>query len=271
MSPTENNIPLEGVRPAAVAGQFYPRDPEELRRWVKSLLGSASPGAAPVPKALVVPHAGYMFSGPVAASAYATLAPSRNTIKRVVLLGPSHRVALDGLATVSVSAFATPLGLVPVDAEGLRQLAALGQVSVNDKAHAREHSLEVQLPFLQTVLANFALIPLLAWQAESVTISQVLEALWGGPETCVIVSTDLSHYHAPAVAEQMDKATAAAILALSPEGISEGGACGQRPLCGLLETARRRGLRARLLDLRNSGDTGGPREQVVGYGAFAFE
>jgi hypothetical protein len=265
------DIELRGVRLAAVTGQFYPKDPEELRRRVKLLLGNAASGAGPAPKALIVPHAGYMFSGPIAASGYARLAPARDRIKRVVLVGPSHRVAFEGLATVSVSAFATPLGLVPVDAAGLGQLASLGQVSVNDKAHAQEHALEVQLPFLQTVLDGFALVPLVVSQAEPEAICQVLEAVWGGPETCIIISSDLSHYCVPAVAEQLDKATAAAIEALSPEGISEDGACGRWPICGLLQAARRRGLRARTVDLRNSGETGGPRERVVGYGAFVFE
>jgi AmmeMemoRadiSam system protein B len=271
MSQADIDIELRGVRPAAVAGQFYPNDPEELGSWVKSLLGNAACGAGPAPKALIVPHAGYMFSGPIAASGYARLAPARDRIKRVVLLGPSHRAVFEGLATVSVSAFATPLGLVPVDAAGLRQVASLGQVSVNDEAHAHEHALEVQLPFLQTVLGRFALVPLVVWQAETEAISQVLEAVWGGTETCIIISSDLSHYHSPALAERMDKATAAAIEALSPEGISEDGACGRRPICGLLQAARRRGLRARTLVLRNSGDAGGPRERVVGYGAFVFE
>jgi MEMO1 family protein len=269
--PAQHHLEVKGVRPAAVAGQFYPHDPEELRRCVKLLLGSAAAGAGPAPKALIVPHAGYMFSGPIAASAYARLTAARDTVKRVVLAGPSHRVAFDGLATVSVSAFATPLGAVPVDADALRQLASLSEVTVNDKAHAREHALEVQLPFLQTVLRDFALVPLVVCHAEPEAVCRVLDALWGGAETCIIISSDLSHYCVPEVAQQMDKATAAAIEALSPEAISEDGACGRSPICGLLQAARSRRLRARTLDLRNSGDTGGPRERVVGYGAFAFE
>lgn len=269
--PAQHHLELKGVRPAAVAGQFYPHDPEELGRCVKLLLGSAAAGGGPAPKALIVPHAGYMFSGPIAASAYARLTAARDAIKRVVLAGPAHRVACDGLATVSVSAFATPLGVVPVDADALRQLASFPDVTVNDKAHAREHALEVQLPFLQTVLHDFALVPLVVCHAEPEAIRRVLDALWGGPETCIIISSDLSHYCVPEVAKQLDKATAAAIEALSPEGIGEDGACGRSPICGLLQAARSRRLRARTLDLRNSGDTGGPRERVVGYGAFAFE
>ena len=269
--PAQDDTEPRGVRPAAVAGQFYPNDPEALRSLVKLLLGNVPSSPGPAPKALIVPHAGYMFSGPIAASAYARLAPARDTIKRVVLVGPAHRVVFDGLATVSVSAFATPLGLVPVDAEGLRQLASLPDVSVNDRAHAQEHSLEVQLPFLQTVLGDFALVPLLVWQAEPEAVSRVLDALWGGPETCIIISSDLSHYYVSTVAQQLDKATATAIEALRPEGISEDGACGRRPICGLLQAARCRRLRVRTLDLRNSGDTGGPRQRVVGYGAFVFE
>ncbi|MGO8675883.1 MAG: AmmeMemoRadiSam system protein B [Limisphaerales bacterium] len=271
MSQASIDIELKGVRRAAVAGQFYPADPEELASSVKSLLADAPRSAGPAPKALIVPHAGYMFSGPIAASGYARLAPARERIKRVVLLGPSHRVAFEGVATVSASAFATPLGLVPVDAEGLGQLASAGRVSVNDEAHAHEHALEVQLPFLQTVLADFALVPLLVWKAEPEAISQVLEAAWGGAETCIIISSDLSHYHSAALADEMDSATAAAIEALSPEGIGEDGACGRWPICGLLQAARRQGLRARTLVLRNSGDAGGPRQRVVGYGAFVFE
>ncbi len=266
-----NDLQLTGVRPPAVAGQFYPADPEELRRLVRSLLDAVPACAGPAPKALIVPHAGYLFSGPVAASAYALLAPARDTLQRVILLGPAHRVGFEGLALPSVTAFATPLGTVPVDVQALGQLAALPQIRVYDKAHALEHSLEVQLPFLQSVLAGFVLVPLAVSEADAQDISQVLDLLWGGPETCIVVSSDLSHYCAPDIARQLDSETARAIEALAPEKISEQNACGQRPICGLLQAARRRGLRARTLDLRNSGDTGGPRHQVVGYGAFAFD
>jgi hypothetical protein len=262
---------LSGVRPAAVAGQFYPRDPEELGNLVKMLLANAAAGTAPAPKALIVPHAGYMFSGPIAASAYALLAPARATIKRVILAGPSHRVGFDGLATVSVSALATPLGQVPVDAQTVRSLAALPEVGVNDRAHACEHALEVQLPFLQTVLDEFAVVPLLMVHAGAETVSRVLDALWGGAETCIVVSSDLSHFHPAAEARELDQATARAIEALRPEEIGDEDACGRQPICGLLRAGQRRGLRARTLDLRNSGDTGGPPHRVVGYGAFAFE
>jgi hypothetical protein len=199
------------------------------------------------------------------------LAPARDTIRRVVLLGPAHRVGFEGLAVPSVLGFATPLGTVPVDAQAVGQLATLPQVCVHDKAHALEHSLEVQLPFLQTVLAGFVLVPLAVSEAAAEDISPILDLLWGGPETCIVVSSDLSHYCAPAVARQLDSQTARAIEALAPEQIEEQNACGQRPICGLLQAARRHGLRARTLDLRNSGDTGGPRHQVVGYGAFAFD
>ncbi len=271
IQPLRDDIQLNGVRLPAVAGQFYPSDPEELGKLVKMLLANARAGTGPVPKALIVPHAGYLFSGPIAASAYARLAPARSTITRIVLAGPSHRVGFDGLATVSASAFATPLGQVPVDLEGVRRLATLPDVSVNDRAHAYEHSLEVQLPFLQSVLERFAIVPLLTVHPEAGTITRMLETLWGGPETCIIVSSDLSHYHAESEARQLDEATASAIQALRPEEIDEEGACGRPPICGLLRAARSRGLRARILDLRNSGDTGGPRSRVVGYGAFAFE
>lgn len=263
-------IELSGIRPPAVAGRFYPEGPVELRHLVAELLAGAPPAAAPAPKALIAPHAGYVFSGPIAASAYANLAPARDTIKRLVLLGPSHRVAFSGLAAASVAAFATPLGQVPVDTEAVRQLLKLPQVQVCDRAHAGEHALEVQLPFLQAVLDEFALVPLLVGEATADEISAVLDALWGGPETCIVISSDLSHYCTVALARELDGATARAIVALAPEEIGEEGACGRLPILGLLRVARRRGLHARVVDLRNSGDTGGPRQQVVGYGAFVF-
>src|SRR5271157_2688654 len=265
-----NSLELQGTRPPAVAGHFYPDDPGELRRLVGALLANAPPATGPAPKALIAPHAGYVFSGPIAASAYAQLAPARDIVKRIILLGPAHRVGFSGLATVSVAAFATPLGPVPVDAPALAQAESFPQVSVLDSAHAREHALEVQLPFLQAVLHDFALAPFLAGNAEPEEISQVLEALWGGPETRIVVSSDLSHYQPPAIARRQDRATATAIEALAPDDIGEDDACGRGPIRGLLRAARHRGLTARTLDLRNSGDTGGPRHEVVGYGAFAF-
>jgi AmmeMemoRadiSam system protein B len=259
------------VRPAAVAGRFYPRDPTELRNLVNMLLAQAPPAIGPGPKALIAPHAGYLYSGPIAASAYAQLLPARDQIRRVVLLGPSHYVAIDGLATTSAEAFATPLGVVPVDLEAVRQARALPQVREMDEAHKQEHSIEVQLPFLQTILGEFALVPLAVGNATSEEVSEVLETLWGGPETRFVISSDLSHYYDFQTAQRVDKATAKAIEALKPGAIGEERACGRIPICGLLQAVRRHGLRARTVDLRSSGDTAGPRDKVVGYGAFAFE
>lgn len=259
------------IRPAAVAGRFYPSDPVELRKLIKTLLVQAPPVTGPVPKALIVPHAGYLYSGPIAASAYAQLLPARDLITRIVLLGPSHYVALDGLATSSAEAFATPLGIVPVDVEAVRQARSLPQVRELDEAHAQEHSLEVQLPFLQTVLGEFTLVPLAVGDATTEEVSQVLDTLWGGPETRLVISSDLSHYYDFQTARRLDRATAKAIEALKPGGIGEECACGRIPIRGLLESARRHGLCAHTVDLRNSGDTSGPRDKVVGYGAFVFE
>ena len=261
---------FDGVRAPAVAGRFYPRDPKELREQVTELLESPEVPAGPVPKALIVPHAGYVFSGPIAASAYARLRAAREVVKRIVLVGPSHFVEFRGLAGSSAEAFATPLGNVPVDREAGRKLSALPQVRCLDEAHRYEHSLEVQLPFLQVVLGDFELVPLVAGEAEAEEVAGVLEALWGGPETRVIVSSDLSHYLDPESARALDRATANAIEALDPEAVREGQACGRVPVRGLLRAAADHGLRAETVDLRNSGDTGGPRSQVVGYGAFAF-
>lgn len=259
------------IRPPAVAGRFYPGDPVELRNLISALLAQVPPTTRPAPKALIAPHAGYLYSGPIAASAYAQLIAARDTIKRVVLFGPSHYVALDGVAATSAEGFATPLGVVPVDAEALRRVLSLPQVTILDAAHAKEHSLEVQLPFLQTVLSGFTLVPLAVGDATAEEIGQILDALWDGPETCFVISSDLSHYHDSKTARRLDRATAKAIEALKSEAIGEDQACGRISIRGLLQAARRRGLRARTVDLRNSGETAGPHDKVVGYGAFAFE
>ena len=260
---------MANVRQPAVAGMFYPAEPRELRGMISGYLAAASATGA-APKALIVPHAGYIYSGPVAASAYALLKPLRGTIRRVVLLGPAHRVALTGLALPSSDFFATPFGNVPFDKEAAALIRVLPQVQVMDAAHAREHSLEVHLPFLQEVLGEFSLIPLVVGDASAEEVGEVLERLWGGTETLVVISSDLSHYHDYQTARRMDAATARAIETLRFEDLGYDNACGRVPVSGLLYVARRRGLAVRTLDLRNSGDTAGPRDQVVGYGAWAI-
>jgi AmmeMemoRadiSam system protein B len=256
-------------RPAAVAGMFYPGTAHALTNEVRVMLAGVGVAPGPAPKALIVPHAGYVYSGPVAASAYACLAPLRETIRRVVLLGPTHRVAVRGLAVSSASAFDTPLGSVAVDA-ALRDAALqLPQVQCSDEAHALEHSLEVQLPFLQSVLDEFTLLPLAVGLASDADVAEVLEYVWGGAETLIVISSDLSHYHRYAEAQRLDNATARQILSLDELADHEQ-ACGATPINGLLRCARRHGLQARLLDLRNSGDTAGDHSRVVGYAAFAF-
>lgn len=262
------------VRPAAVAGYFYPAEPGALAATVRALLDEATArqdAAASVPKALIAPHAGYVYSGPIAASAYARLTPARARIHRVVLLGPAHRVYVRGLALPEVDAFDTPLGRVALDAAGIEALRGLPQVSVRAEAHRLEHSLEVQLPFLQSVLDTFTLVPLVVGEATAEQVAEVLERLWGGPETLIVVSSDLSHYHDQRTARDLDAATARAIEQGRLEAIDAEHACGCRPLAGLLLAAHRHGLHVRTLDLRNSGDTAGPRDQVVGYGAFALQ
>ena len=242
-----------------------------MRALINGLLAQVPPATGPGPKALIAPHAGYLYSGPVAASAYAQFLPSRDQIRRVVLLGPSHYVAVEGLATCSAEAFATPLGLVPVDVEAVRRARALPQVRELDEAHEQEHSLEVQLPFLQTVLGDFTLVPLAVGDATPEEVGEVLETLWDGPETRFVISSDLSHYYDIQAARCLDAATAKAIEALKPDDVGEERACGRIPIRGLLQAARRHGLRARTVDLRNSGETAGPHDRVVGYGAFVFE
>ncbi|HEX5801892.1 MAG TPA: AmmeMemoRadiSam system protein B [Azospira sp.] len=257
------------IRQPAVAGMFYPERAPVLANEVASLLAAIPAPARPVPKALVAPHAGYVYSGPIAASVYALLKPAAATIRRVVLLGPTHRVGVRGLAVPSVDSFATPLGRVDLDREAIATLADLPQVVVADAPHAQEHSLEVQLPFLQTVLGDFRLVPLAVGLASAERVAEVIDRLWGGPETLIVVSSDLSHYLPYAEAREIDGHTAERVLAFAPD-ISHDEACGATPLNGLLLAACRHGLRASLVDLRNSGDTAGDRRRVVGYGAFAF-
>ncbi len=258
------------VRPAAVAGSFYPADPRRLEAEVRGFLAAAAAPAGAPPKALVAPHAGYVYSGPVAGNAFRQLAPWREAIDRVVLLGPSHFVPFMGLALPAAAAFATPLGDVPVAAAAADRLAGLPQVVVADAPHGREHSLEVELPFLQVALERFELVPLAVGDASPDEVAAVLDRLWGGAETLIVVSTDLSHYRDYATAAALDRATADAVVALDVDGIAVGAACGRNPLRGLLQAARQRGLVVSELDLRSSGDTAGGRDRVVGYGAFAL-
>jgi len=261
---------MSRIRQPAVAGLFYPEAPDALRAMLDDMLAQAPAGGAP-PKAMIVPHAGYVYSGPVAASAYARLREAADRIRRVVLLGPSHRVGFQGLAASSADAFLTPLGSVPVDRDAVREVLTLPQVRTLDEAHATEHSLEVHLPFLQELLGEFTLVPLVVGEAKPEEVAEVLDRLWGGPETLIVVSSDLSHYHDYATARELDARTSRAIEEGRLEDIRYEDACGRNPVKGLLYAAARRGLRARTLDLRNSGDTAGPRDQVVGYGAYVLE
>ncbi|MBE0620680.1 MAG: AmmeMemoRadiSam system protein B [Burkholderiales bacterium] len=258
-------------RPAAVAGMFYPAAPRELAWEVDDMLGHSAGGnlVPGFPKALIVPHAGYIYSGGVAAEAYDRLRPARGIVRRVVLLGPCHRVPVRGLALPDATAFDTPLGRVPIDRESVEALSGLPQVVVSSAVHAEEHALEVQLPFLQRVLGEFSLVPLAVGAAAASEVAEVIEKLWGGEETLIVISSDLSHYHAYDAARAIDQGTAREILDFST-AIDHEQACGATPVAGLLLAARRHGLTAELLDLRNSGDTAGGRDRVVGYGAFAF-
>jgi AmmeMemoRadiSam system protein B len=261
-----------GSRPAAVAGYFYPDDPATLTQLVDRLLGDARERARVAgsmlrspPKALIVPHAGYVYSGPIAASAYVLLEGATG-IERVVLVGPAHRVAVRGLAQAGASAFATPLGEVRVDVEALAQVSG---VVTSARAHAQEHSLEVQLPFIQRLLPDARLLPLVFGHASPDEVAAVLDALWGGPETLILVSSDLSHYLGHDAARALDAQTVSRIVSLDDELDAER-ACGVTAVRGLLRVARKRHLQAELLDLRNSGDTAGDRARVVGYAAIAF-
>ena len=257
------------TRPAAVAGMFYPGNPVELAASVDQLLAEAPTGETPQPKVLIVPHAGYIYSGATAAMAYASLAPWRASIRRVILLGPTHRVAVNGIALPKSEAFATPLGNIRLDAAAIAQLAELPQIVFSDHVHAQEHSLEVHLPFLQRVLDDFTLVPLAVGHATPQAVAEVIDLLWGGPETLIVISSDLSHFLPYATANQVDRDTCQHILQLDSL-IQPDQACGAFPLNGLLLTARQRGLTPQLINYCNSGDTAGDKQRVVGYAAFAF-
>jgi hypothetical protein len=263
---------IQGLtRQPAVSGAFYPGVRDELASVVEQFLAEASPQAsASTPKAIIAPHAGYIYSGAVAASAYASLAKARSTVTRVVLLGPSHRVAVRGLAATSAEFFLTPLGAVPIDREAVALAVRFPQVSVVDAAHAQEHSLEVHLPFLQMSLDGFSLVPFSVGEASPEEVAVVLEALWGGPETLIVVSSDLSHYYDYDTARQRDAATTRAIEELDPAALDSESACGRVPVRGLLLSAKRQGLDVTTVDVRSSGDTAGTRDRVVGYGSYLF-
>lgn len=257
------------IRPPAVAGMFYPDDEAMLAREIRGYLAAVPARQAPAPKVLIVPHAGYIYSGAVAAHAYARLAPARATIRRVVLLGPAHRVPIRGLALPVAEAFSTPLGAVRIDPEGAAAALKLPQVSASDVAHNLEHSLEVQVPFLQSVLDDFTLLPFAVGAATPTQVAEVLDLLWGGPETLILISSDLSHFHKYAAAQGIDNGTVKDILAFEPS-LDHEQACGATPINGLLLCAKRRGLTIDLLGQCNSGDTAGDHSRVVGYASFAL-
>jgi MEMO1 family protein len=264
---------MSSIRPTTVAGTFYPSEPKELNAMIKHFFEEANaqiPSGAQAPKAIIAPHAGYNYSGANAALAYARLRPVAKTIKRVVLLGPSHRISLKGMALSSANFFATPLGEVPVDYNGAQQITDLPQVQVFDKCHAEEYSLEVQLPFLQVVLDQFKALPIVVGDCNQGQIAEILDILWGGPETLIVISSDLSHFMDYDSARNLDNVTAHAIETLSPESINDNQACGRNPLKGFLALAKQRSLQVETLGLCNSGDTTGSKAKVVGYGSWAF-
>jgi len=252
-----------------VAGLFYPADRQVLRQEVDSFLAQAAHRQGPPPKALIAPHAGYIYSGPVAGSAYARLRQVAAQIRRVVVLAPSHRVAFRGIAASPADSFETPLGEIQVDSAAVKKALQLPQVNQVPQAFDGEHALEVQLPFLQEVLDDFLLVPLIVGEAEAQEVAEVLEQLWGGEETLIVISSDLSHYQDYDSARQHDQHTTRIIEALD-DRLAYGDACGRNPIRGLLLAARQHGLQAETLDLRNSGDTAGDKDRVVGYGAYVF-
>ncbi|MDD2737431.1 MAG: AmmeMemoRadiSam system protein B [Methylomonas lenta] len=257
-------------RAPAVSGSFYPANPVTLQHMLSDFLEQADSHTRP-PKAIIVPHAGYIYSGPIAASAYARLKSVRDSISRVVLIGPSHRVAFQGLAVSNADTFTTPLGSIPIDKAAIQQLQNLPFVGYLEQAHALEHSLEVHLPFLQQSLTDFKLVPIVAGNASPDQVSQVIDTLWGGDETLIVISSDLSHYHDYLTAQRLDRQTSDLIEQLNYQNLSSEAACGKVPVSGLLKSLQEKSLSIKTIDLRNSGDTAGDKTRVVGYGAYVVE
>lgn len=257
------------TRVPAVAGMFYPGEAKDLVAAVDGFLAQARGEPTGPAKTVIAPHAGYDYSGPIAGSAYQALSARGDAVSRVVVVGPSHRVPFAGVAISSAAGFATPLGMLSVDQNAVRDLLKDGLVNENDRAHAQEHSLEVHLPFVQRIFPRASVIPLLAGDDDAGRVAAVLERLWGGDETAIVISSDLSHYLDYASACRVDRETAETIVARKAGEVDFHQACGATAINGLLRVAASRGLALHTLDLRNSGDTAGPRDQVVGYGAFA--
>ncbi|MCP3663695.1 MAG: AmmeMemoRadiSam system protein B [Gammaproteobacteria bacterium] len=263
---------MSNIRQPAVAGLFYPEDPATLQQQVEGFLNRApKPEGMTWPKAIIAPHAGYIYSGPTAGYAYETLTPGHALIKRVILLAPAHRYPIRGLAYASADYFRTPLGDIPADHQALSLISGLIQVNSLDQAFNGEHALEVHLPFLQEILDEFTLVPLLVGDTDTEEVSQVLEKLWGGEETVIVISSDLSHFYDYSTAQTLDAEATRAIEALDPTALKEEHACGRIPIRGLLMAARNHHLTATTLSLKNSGDTAGSKDRVVGYGSYAFQ
>lgn len=261
---------LSLIREPAVAGTFYPSNPQKLQAIIDQYLGQAK-SVDKAPKAMIVPHAGYIYSGEIAANAYARLKPNRKTISRVVLLGPSHRVGFRGLAVSHAEFFKTPLGNIPLDIPAIESLLEFSFISYIDKAHYLEHSLEVQLPFLQTTLEKFSLIPIVAGDCSPEQVAEVLDFFYDQEDTLIVISSDLSHYHDYATAQRLDKETSEKIENLDYQHLGQESACGRVPVSGLLALAVQKSLKIKTIDLRNSGDTAGDKSRVVGYGAYVID
>lgn len=261
---------MTSIRKAAVAGMFYPDAPDVLKHDVQGYLNAPNVTATSVPKAIIAPHAGYRYSGATAGKIYARLEPARDIITRVILMGPCHRVAVRGLALSGADGFETPLGRVPVDKDAENLIRDMPGVTAFPATHAQEHSLEVHLPFLQELLTDFKVVPIVVSEASPADVAAVLQKLWGGPETLIVISSDLSHFLDYDGARAIDARTADAITSFAPDKIERNGACGRFPVSGLLHLAKQRGMRVETVDMCNSGDTAGSKDKVVGYGAWAF-
>jgi AmmeMemoRadiSam system protein B len=251
-----------------VAGRFYPGQQSVLKQTVAELLGDAPTVDIEQPKAIIVPHAGYVYSGSVAATAYKPFLKFKHNIRNIILVGPAHFVTFFGIATTFADSFITPLGAVEVNHELVKSALECDPVLELDQAFQQEHCLEVQLPFISELFPNAKITPLLVGNAKYSDVATLLKKLWGDKDTLIIISSDLSHYHDYKTANKLDQATSDAIESIQPDKMEPHSACGKIPIQGLLQCAKEFGLKVNKLDLRNSGDTAGDKSRVVGYGAY---
>ena len=260
---------MEKIKQADVAGMFYPGEEASLRQMVDGFIQKALSFDLR-PRAIIAPHAGYIYSGSIAGTAYKTIAAVRDQIENVIIMSPAHRFYLRGIALHMADAFATPLGNIPVNIGIVKKIKQFSSVQWEERSFIQEHGLETHLPFIQRAFKpGIKIVPMIVGECQESEVAEILESVWEDPRNFVIISSDLSHFHSYADAKKLDRNTVDLIQNLDSQSLDTEFACGHYPICGLLNLARNRKLKIKALDIRSSGDTAGSKESVVGYGSFA--